>query len=38
MFEVIITVSLATLAIWFLLDSVIEYVRDGSDETLATEP
>ena len=34
-----ITLALAALAIWLLVDSAIEYVRDGQDEnTLATEP
>ena len=35
----LITLGLAALAIWLLVDSAIEYVRDGQDEnTLATEP
>ena len=38
MSEVIITLALAALAIWLLLDSAIEYIRDGQDDTLATEP
>ena len=34
-----ITLALAALAIWLLVDSAIEYVRDGQEEnTLATEP
>ena len=34
-----ITLALAAFAIWLLVDSAIEYVRDGQDEnTLATEP
>jgi hypothetical protein len=34
-----ITLALAALAIWLLVDSAIEYVRDGKDDrTLATEP
>lgn len=34
-----ITLALAALAIWLLVDSAIEYVRDGQDgNTLATEP
>ena len=34
-----ITLALAGLAIWLLVDSAIEYVRDGQEEnTLATEP
>ena len=34
-----ITLALAALAIWLLVDSAVEYVRDGQDEnTLATEP
>jgi len=39
MFEVVITLALAALAIWLLVDSAVEYVNDGQDEnTLATEP
>ena len=39
MLETIITLALAALAIWLLVDSAVEYVRDGQDEnTLATEP
>ena len=39
MLETIITLALAALAIWLLVDSAIEYVRDGQEEnTLATEP
>ena len=38
MSEVIITLALAALAIWLLLDSAVEYIRDGQDDTLATEP
>ena len=38
MFEMILTLGLAALAIWLLLDSVVEYVRDGQEDTLATEP
>ena len=34
-----ITLALAALAIWLLVDSAIEYVRDGQEEnTLVTEP
>ena len=34
-----ITLALAAFAIWLLVDSAIEYVRDGQEEnTLATEP
>ena len=39
MLETIITLALAALAIWLLVDSAVEYVRDGQEEnTLATEP
>ena len=38
MFEVIITLALAALAIWLLLDSAVEYIRGGQDDTYATEP
>ena len=30
MFEIIVTLGLAAFAIWLLLDSAIEYVRDGA--------
>ena len=29
MIEVVITLALAALAIWLLVDSAVEYVRDG---------
>ena len=38
MFEIITTLGLAAFAIWLLLDSAIEYVWDGQEDTLATEP
>ena len=38
MFEIVVTLGLAAFAIWLLLDSAIEYVRDGQEDTLATEP
>ena len=38
MFEIIVTLGLAAFAIWLLLDSAIEYVRDGQEDTLVTEP
>ena len=38
MFEVIITMALAALAIWLLLYSAVEYIRCGQDDTFATEP
>ena len=34
----IITLALAALAIWLLVDSAVEFVRDSQEETLATEP
>ena len=37
-----ITLALAALAIWLLVDSAIEFIRDGEDvsdpDRLATEP
>ena len=34
-----ITMALAALAIWLLVDSAVEFVQDNQDEnTLATEP
>lgn len=33
-----ITLALAALAIWLLVDSAVEFVRDGQDDSLATEP
>ena len=38
MFEIIVTLGLAALAIWLLLDSAVEYIRDGQEDSLATEP
>ena len=38
MFEVIITLALAALAIWLLVDSAVEFVQDTREDTLATEP
>ena len=38
MFEIVVTLGLAAFAIWLLLDSAIEYIRDGQEDTLATEP
>ena len=38
MFEIIVTLGLAAFAIWLLLDSAIEFIRDGQEDTLATEP
>lgn len=38
MFEIVVTLGLAAFAIWLLLDSAVEYVRDGQEDTLATEP
>jgi hypothetical protein len=35
----LITLALAALAIWLLVDSAVEFVQDSQDEnTLATEP
>lgn len=33
----LITMALAALAIWLLVDSVVEFI-DGQDDSLATEP
>ena len=34
-----VTMALAALAIWLLVDSAVEFVQDNQDEnTLATEP
>ena len=39
MFETIVTLALAALAIWLLVDSAVEYINDGQDDsTLAPEP
>ncbi len=38
MIGTLITMALAGLAIWLLVDSAVEFVRDGQDENLATEP
>ena len=38
MFGMLITLALAALAIWLLVDSAIEFVREGQDDNLATEP
>ena len=38
MFEIIVTLGLAAFAIWLLLDSAVEFIRDGQEDTLATEP
>ena len=39
MIGTLITLGLATLAIWLLVDSAVEFVQDNQDEnTLATEP
>ena len=38
MIGTLITMALAALAIWLLVDSAVEFVRDGQDDSLATEP
>ena len=39
MIGTLITLALAAFAIWLLVDSAIEYINDGQDDsTLATEP
>jgi hypothetical protein len=34
----LITLALSALAVWFLVDSAIEFVRDGQEDNLITEP
>ena len=34
----LITLALAALAIWLLVDSAVEFVQDTRADTLATEP
>ena len=34
----LITLGLAALAIWLLVDSAVEFVQDSQEDTLATEP
>ena len=38
MIGTLITLALAALAIWLLVDSAVEFVQDGQDNHLATEP
>ena len=38
MIGTLITLALAALAIWLLVDSAVEFVNDGQEDTLATEP
>ena len=38
MIGTLITIALTVLAIWLLVDSAVEFVRDGQDNNLATEP
>lgn len=38
MFDYLITLALAALAIWLLVDSAVEFVREGQEDPLATEP
>ena len=38
MFEIIATLALAAFAIWLLLDSAVESINEGQEDTLATEP
>ena len=33
-----ITMALAAIAIWLLVDSAVEFIRDSQEDTLATEP
>ena len=34
----LITLALAALAIWLLVDSAVEFIQDSKEDTLATEP
>jgi len=34
----LITMALAALAIWLLVDSAVEFTQEGKDDSLATEP
>jgi hypothetical protein len=38
MIGTLITLGLTALAIWLLVDSAVEFVRDGQEDNLATEP
>lgn len=38
MIEVVITLALAALTIWLLVDSAVEFVEDTQEDTLATQP
>ena len=38
MIGTIITLALAAIAIWLLVDSAVEFVQDSQNDNLATEP
>ena len=38
MIGTLITMALAALAIWLLVDSAVEFIVEGKDDSLATEP
>ena len=38
MIGTVITLALAAIAIWLLVDSAVEFVQDSQDNNLATEP
>ena len=38
MIGTLITLGLTALAIWLLVDSAVEFIRDGQEDNLATEP
>ena len=38
MIGTLITLGLAALAIWLLVDSAVEFVQDNREDSLATEP
>ena len=34
----LITLALAAVAIWLLVDSAVEFIQDSQEDSLATEP
>ena len=38
MFGMIVSLALAALAIWLLVDSAVEFVREGQEDLPVTEP
>ena len=37
MFEALITLALAAVAIWLLVDSAVEFTQESQDDSLATQ-